>query len=521
MNRLALLSETKWWAQLLILPSLLLLFAILVYPIGSGVLLSFKEMRLTRPDLGVPFVGLRHYVELAGDPVFRTAAFNTLVWVAAGTATQLGLGMVTALGLNRGLQRALPGMRWARVAVLLPWVMPSVVAGHMWALMLDSRLGVINDLLVRLGILVDYHPFFADPDTAMPAVLTVALWGSFPFFTLFLLAGLQGIPDELYEAADVDGAGLWLQFRTITLPLLMPIVVATVVLRVIGMVNAPRPAGGAHRRGTRPRHPGAVPLRLPEGVRRVRLRVRRGPLGGDAPAADGLHRRLRARLRGDGGIVRFRSRKRTDRLLDLLTLLLIAATAVFSLFPLAWTFLTSLKREEEIVTRVLQYVPRRVTFDNYATLWQQSDFPVLVANSAVVTAITCLICLAVGILAAYSFSRYRFRGRDRLLIFYLVVRMFPVVLLIIPLFVMMRDLGLLDTRFGLALAYTAFLVPLCIWMLKGFFDAIPAELEDAARIDGCTRLGRSGASCCRWPAPAWRRRRCSWPSPPGTSSCSP
>ena len=187
--------------------------------------------------------------------------------------------------------------------------------------------------------------------------------------------------------------------------------------------------------------------------------------------------------------MRFRSRKRTDRLLDLLTVLLIAATALFSLFPLAWTFLTSLKREEEIVTRVLQYVPRRVTFDNYATLWEQSDFPVLVANSAVVTAITCLICLAVGILAAYSFSRYRFRGRDRLLIFYLVVRMFPVVLLIIPLFVMMRDLGLLDTRFGLALAYTAFLVPLCIWMLKGFFDAIPAELEDAARIDGCTRLG--------------------------------
>ena len=187
--------------------------------------------------------------------------------------------------------------------------------------------------------------------------------------------------------------------------------------------------------------------------------------------------------------MKLRSRKRTDRVLDLLTVLLIAGTVLFSLFPLAWTFLTSLKREEEIVTRVLQYVPRSITFDNYATLWRQSDFPTLVFNSAVVTAVTCLICLAVGTLAAYSFSRYRFRGRDRLLIFYLVVRMFPVVLLIIPLFVMMRDLGLLDTRFGLALAYTAFLVPLCIWMLKGFFDAIPGDLEDAARIDGCTRLG--------------------------------
>ena len=108
--------------------------------------------------------------------------------------------------------------------------------------------------------------------------------------------------------------------------------------------------------------------------------------------------------------MKLRSKKRTDRILDLLTSLLIAGTVLFSLFPLAWTFLTSLKREEEIVTRVLLYVPRSITFDNYATLWRQSDFPALVFNSAVVTAVTCLICLAVGTLAAYSFSRYRFRA---------------------------------------------------------------------------------------------------------------
>jgi len=105
--------------------------------------------------------------------------------------------------------------------------------------MLDSRLGVINDVLVRLGVLDQYKAFFADPVTALPAVLVVATWGAFPFFTLFYLAALQGIPDELYEAAGVDGAGLWLQFRHITWPMLVPIVVATIVLRMIGMVNAP------------------------------------------------------------------------------------------------------------------------------------------------------------------------------------------------------------------------------------------------------------------------------------------
>ena len=183
------------------------------------------------------------------------------------------------------------------------------------------------------------------------------------------------------------------------------------------------------------------------------------------------------------------SQRRLDLMLDVFTGVLVLAIVAFCLFPLIWTLLTSLKPEADIVTATLQYIPQHVTLDNYVTLWQQSGFPTLVANSVVVTSTTGVICLTIGTLAAYSFSRYRFRGRGKLLIFYLVIRMFPVVLMIIPLFVMMRNLGLLDSRFGLALAYTTFLLPLCIWMLKGFFDAIPLELEEAARIDGCTRLG--------------------------------
>ena len=234
-TQLALLSENRLWAYLLILPSLLLILAVVIYPVASGIILSFREMRLTRPDLGTGFVGLKHYVALASDPVFRLSLKNTAIWVVVGTTTQFILGLLTALALNRPL----PGIKLARVLVLLPWVMPSVVAGHMWALMLDSRLGVINDILLRLGVIDAYKAWFADPATALPTVLVVSLWRSFPFFTLLLLAGLQGIPDELYEAAEVDGASHWYQFQHITLPLLMPLIVATVVLRVIGLVNAP------------------------------------------------------------------------------------------------------------------------------------------------------------------------------------------------------------------------------------------------------------------------------------------
>ena len=185
----------------------------------------------------------------------------------------------------------------------------------------------------------------------------------------------------------------------------------------------------------------------------------------------------------------FNSWRRNEQLFNVLTYAVIGFIIVFALFPLVWTFLTSLKPESDIVTADLQYLPKRVTFDNYVAIWERSGFPVLIRNSASVTAITLTLCLTLGTFASYGFSRYRFRGRGQLLLFYLVIRMFPAVLLIIPLFLMLRTLGLLDTHLGLALAYTTFLLPLCVWMMKGFFDAVPVDLEDSARIDGCTRLG--------------------------------
>jgi multiple sugar transport system permease protein len=184
----------------------------------------------------------------------------------------------------------------------------------------------------------------------------------------------------------------------------------------------------------------------------------------------------------------FSNVRQTKRLFDLLSALVLLLVSIFALFPLVWTFLTSLKPEADIVTASIQYIPQRVTLENYIALWQRSGFPRLITNSLIITSMTLVICMTIGSLAAYSLSRYRFAFRNPLLMLYLVVRMFPTVLLIIPLFIILRDLGLLDTHIGLALAYTTFLLPICVWMMKGFFDAVPVDLEDAARIDGCTRL---------------------------------
>jgi multiple sugar transport system permease protein len=177
------------------------------------------------------------------------------------------------------------------------------------------------------------------------------------------------------------------------------------------------------------------------------------------------------------------------RLGDLGIWLLGLLITLFAIFPIVWALLTSLKREAAIITTVMQYLPREVTFENYVAIWTRSNFPTLLVNSMVVTAITVVVCALVGTLASYAVARYQFRGRRELMLFYLVIRMFPAVMIIIPLFILMRNLGLLDSRVGLALAYTTFLLPVFIWMMKGFFDAIPLELEDAARIDGCSRIG--------------------------------
>ena len=232
---LANVSESRYWAYYLLLPSLLLVAAVAVYPVGSGVWLSFQRYNLLRAPLPT-FIGLEQYADLAADPVFWTSVRNTAVFVSVGVASQFLLGLIVALALNRPRLR---GLGFLRVGLLLPWLMPTVVAGHMWSLLLDSRIGVVNDLLVHLRVVPGYVAWFAQAETAMWAVLLVDLWKNFPFFTLLLLAGLQGLPDELFEAAEVDGAGAWYRFLRITLPLLTPVIVAAVILRVIGLVNAP------------------------------------------------------------------------------------------------------------------------------------------------------------------------------------------------------------------------------------------------------------------------------------------
>ncbi|SDP88499.1 carbohydrate ABC transporter membrane protein 2, CUT1 family (TC 3.A.1.1.-) [Rhodoferax sp. OV413] len=165
------------------------------------------------------------------------------------------------------------------------------------------------------------------------------------------------------------------------------------------------------------------------------------------------------------------------------------AIVLFALGPYLWMLLTSLKQESTLFSPERTFLPTVVTLENYLRLFQKTTFLSNLGHSLIVSSGTMLLGLSVSITAAYAFSRFRFAGRRALMLQFLLVNMFPIVLLIIPLFIIMKSLGLLDTHLGLILAHSTFSIPFATWMMISYFDAIPRSLDEAAMVDGCTPIG--------------------------------
>ncbi len=172
---------------------------------------------------------------------------------------------------------------------------------------------------------------------------------------------------------------------------------------------------------------------------------------------------------------------------NLLSYLLLAAFIVFLLFPFYWTFVTSIKTSTELYSQTVTYWPSMPSFESYTRLFSEYNFFKPMGNSLLVAALTTLISVTVSVLAAYSFSRYRFKGRKFLMSMFLTNNMFPTVLLLIPLYAIMRKIGILYTPASLILSYTTFTIPFSIWLLSGFLDDLPLSLEEAAMVDGANR----------------------------------
>jgi len=223
----------SWLLPLLLLsPALVLLLGIVAYPIARALWLSVHRLEILRPDLS-QYVGLDNYRSLLKDAVMGIALQNSGVWVAGVVLFQLFGGLIGAVILNQRF----PGRAAARGLALIPWATPSVLVALMWTWMLDGNYGLLNDLLVKSGILSRFQPWLAQPGTALPAVMLADVWQGIPFFAVMLLAALQAIPEDLFEAAKIDGASAWRVFRHVTLPLLLPTILITTMLRMIWTAN--------------------------------------------------------------------------------------------------------------------------------------------------------------------------------------------------------------------------------------------------------------------------------------------
>jgi trehalose/maltose transport system permease protein len=216
-------------AWLLLLPALAVVAFVAIYPLGKTVYQSFTNQEFLAGITPTKWVGLDNYHELIHDTIFRDTIILTIKFTAITVSIEFVLGLIIALVVNS----AFKGRGVMRAVMLVPWAIPTVVAAKMWQWMLDDTFGVINDLGMRTHILSHPHAWLAEPSTQLASVAAVDIWKTTPFVALLLLAGLQVIPTDLYEAASVDGANKLQQFWRITLPLLRPAILVVLIFRTL------------------------------------------------------------------------------------------------------------------------------------------------------------------------------------------------------------------------------------------------------------------------------------------------
>ncbi len=211
------------------LPALAVVGFVAIYPLGKTVYQSFTNQEFLAGLEPTKWVGLENYRTLWHDPIFHHAIWVTIKFTLITVSFEFVLGLIIALVVNSSFK----GRGVMRAVMLVPWAIPTVVAARMWQWMLDDVFGVVNDILVRLHIISHPHAWISDPATSLASVSAVDIWKTTPFVALLLLAGLQVIPNDLYEAASVDGASPLQQFWRITLPLLKPAIFVTLIFRTL------------------------------------------------------------------------------------------------------------------------------------------------------------------------------------------------------------------------------------------------------------------------------------------------
>jgi multiple sugar transport system permease protein len=221
------MTARRWTGPLFVLPAFLVLVMLVFYPLVSTAMLSVT-------DASGAYVGLGNFRVMLSAAVTMTAFWNTLVYVGASIVLQMALGLAAGILLNQNFV----GRGVARSVLLIPWVVPGIVAATTWAWMFHTEFGIINYMMTATGLIDEPRGWLTNPATVMPALVTVNVWKMFPFVAVMILAGLQAVPESLYEAARVDGASFRDEVRYIMIPQLRPVILSVSLLLLIWGLNA-------------------------------------------------------------------------------------------------------------------------------------------------------------------------------------------------------------------------------------------------------------------------------------------
>jgi multiple sugar transport system permease protein len=513
---------------------------LIFWPFINAILLSFTVRNIvTRSD---QFVGLDNYVRLFKDAEFRGAVNNTILFTVASVACKFVVGMTIALLLNSKMpfRNVLTGL------MLLPWIVPEVVTALAWKSILDPIFGGLNPILLALGVIDRPRGWLSEPSLALPSVITVNIWKGIPFYTILLVAGLKAIDREQYEAAEVDGADAISRFRHITLPGLKYVILVTVLLSTISTFNTfglvylmtgGGPGGATRLYSILAYEKAIVGLRFgpgaatafsmapalalvilvlarfmrhdptsrtnETGVDRAFGWVGRGltlvldliflpfellargivrlfaalsaPLKASRPAATREQPLLKRSQREQWGVV--------GRSLLMLPLLF------FVLFPFYWIIITSFKTDLQIQRYESIFWPNPWTLEQFETLLTKTAYTTWFRNTVIVATASTALSVGLAALAGYALARLKFLGANTLTTVLLITYLLPGSLLFIPLYRILTTLGIINTHAALIATYPTFLMPFATWVMLGYYRSIPEDLEEAAMIDGSTRLG--------------------------------
>jgi len=523
-------------AYLFVLPMVLLMAGLIFWPFISAIIMSTTTFNFNTGE--TVQVGLRNYQRLYTNSDYLLSLSNTINF----TFWSLSIKFVTGMTIAMILHSKLPWRNLMSAIMLLPWIVPEIVTALAWKSIYDPLFGGLNPILQGAGIIDKPLGWLSDSNMALGSVIAVNVWKGIPFFTLLLLAGLKAIDTELYESAEVDGANAVQRFRYITLPGMRYVILVVLLLSFISTFNqfgliflmtGGGPSGAtrlysilAYEKaiGSLQYGPGSAialsvaPLmafliyllskymrhderaagvakpgigrsisRFFGGVFTFILDIFFWPFDMLNKGLEKLGLGLRKRLTGSSQKPVFKPEGRERMGIGMRILILIPIMA-FVLFPFYWVIITSFKTTAQISQRQSIFWPSPATFTQYEQLLFDSPFLVWLGNSVLVATLSTIISVTIAALAAYALTRLKFLGAGLLTTAILITYLLPGTLIFIPLYQTLSDLGLINSYGALLTTYPTFLVPFATWVLIGYFRSIPVELEEAAMIDGASRL---------------------------------